>query len=300
MKKILFIIPYFGNFRSDISFFLKSVEKNPTIDFIVFTNQQILHKPKNLRVINCELSYLEQLAKENIWEGCVLTKAYKICDYRPAYGLMFNKYIEGYDFWGHCDTDMIFGDIRSYYPDERLEKYDRHGKNGPFTLYKNNTFVNNLFKEAGNITEIFTNQKPFGFDEWGGQKGTTIFWEKVYPNNIDQENNHDNLQPYHYSFISTWVVRTTPKMKNLCFSYENGKLYRIGLLNNKIVKEESLYVHLQKRPIIISTFVDDYFTIIPPGKYIAYVPNVNKFFLKWKVRDNPFWTYYTRFRNKMN
>ena len=212
---------------------------------------------------------------------------------------MFKDYIEKYDFWGHCDTDMIFGDIRSYYPDTRLEKYDRHGKNGPFTFYKNNTFVNNLFRKAGNIMDILTNQEPFGFDEWG-QRGTTIFWEKYYPNNIDQENNHDNLQPYHYSFISTWIVRTSPQMTKLCFSYENGKLYRYGLMNNKVIKEETLYVHLQKRPIIVSTIVKDYFTIIPPGEYIDFVPIVNNRFLKLKVKDSSFWAYYTRFRNRIN
>ena len=33
-----------------------------------------------------------------------------MCDYKVAYGEMFQDYIKEYDFWGHCDMDMIFGE----------------------------------------------------------------------------------------------------------------------------------------------------------------------------------------------
>ena len=45
MKRIAFVIPWFGNFRNDFPFWMKSVEFNPTIDFLFFTDQAIPAPP---------------------------------------------------------------------------------------------------------------------------------------------------------------------------------------------------------------------------------------------------------------
>jgi len=29
-------------------------------------------------------------------------------------GLIFEDYVAGYDFWGHCDLDVVWGDIRKF------------------------------------------------------------------------------------------------------------------------------------------------------------------------------------------
>ena len=31
----------------------------------------------------------------------------------------------GYDFWGHCDMDLIWGDIRNFITEDVLSKYDK-------------------------------------------------------------------------------------------------------------------------------------------------------------------------------
>lgn len=64
MKKIVFIIPWFGPFRKDFSFWLKSVEHNPSVDFLMPTDQTIVAPPKNLRVIKTNLAFVENLAKK--------------------------------------------------------------------------------------------------------------------------------------------------------------------------------------------------------------------------------------------
>ena len=46
MKKIVFIIPWFGPFRKDFSFWLKSVEHNPSVDFLMPTDQSIVAPPR--------------------------------------------------------------------------------------------------------------------------------------------------------------------------------------------------------------------------------------------------------------
>jgi len=49
---------------------------------------------------------------------------YKLCDFKPAYGLIFSEHFKDYDFWGYCDIDIIFGNIRAYMTDVLLNEYD--------------------------------------------------------------------------------------------------------------------------------------------------------------------------------
>ena len=51
MQKICFIIAYFGKFRADFAFWLKSVEHNPDVDFLLFTDQTLIKVPKNVTVV---------------------------------------------------------------------------------------------------------------------------------------------------------------------------------------------------------------------------------------------------------
>ena len=41
-----------------------------------------------------------------------LDRPYKLCDFKPAYGFIFGEYLKEYDYWGHCDIDIVWGDLR--------------------------------------------------------------------------------------------------------------------------------------------------------------------------------------------
>lgn len=301
MKKIVFIIPWFGPFRKDFSFWLKSVEHNPSVDFLMPTDQTIVAPPKNLRVIKTNLAFVENLAKKNVWEGCIISKPYKMCDYKVAYGEMFQEYIKDYDFWGHCDADLIFGDIRKFVTDDILNKYDRLGVDGFFSLFRNTKEINAIYRKAGDITKIFTEQKPFGFDEWGlCHNGTAHYWMNNLKDKVWLDKVFDNLAPYHYGFFSGTVRKFNLGIKKIMFSFENGKLFRYGIKDGRVVKDESLYVHIQKRPVYVATPVSDFFSIVPPGRFVPYVKNITPFYLRTHVREGRLWTYYTLIRNKIN
>lgn len=80
-----------------------------------------------------------------------LERPYKICDFKPAFGLICSEYIQGYDFWGHCDFDMIFGDIRKYITDDLLNSYDKILPLGHLSIYRNNEENNSRFKLSGSL-----------------------------------------------------------------------------------------------------------------------------------------------------
>ena len=53
MKKIVLLLIWYGKFRNYFEFWLKSIEYNPSIDFILITDQtNIINTPKNLSLIH--------------------------------------------------------------------------------------------------------------------------------------------------------------------------------------------------------------------------------------------------------
>ena len=66
--------------------------------------------PDNVKVINMSFTELRKKVQSCFDFKIYLGKPYKLCDYKCAYGLIFEEYIKNYDFWGHCDLDCIYGD----------------------------------------------------------------------------------------------------------------------------------------------------------------------------------------------
>lgn len=170
-KKIIILICYYGKFPWYFPYFLHSCRFNRGIDFHIFSdcayNGQV---PDNVSITYMSLSDLKTLAGEQLGFTINIDFPYKLCDYKPAYGLIFSKYIEGYEFWGHSDIDMIYGDIMSFFTDEFLQHYDyislRHDyTTGCFALYRNTGLMNNIFKRSRHYKKVFTESPHFCFDE---------------------------------------------------------------------------------------------------------------------------------------
>ena len=95
MKKICFIIPYFSDvFPAYFSYFLKSASWNESIDFLIFSNAQLPVEVKNVKTILFSLQDFNKLASEKLQLNIALTKPYKLCDFKPTYGLVFEDYIK--------------------------------------------------------------------------------------------------------------------------------------------------------------------------------------------------------------
>ena len=142
-----------------------------------------------------------------------------MCDYKVAYGEMFQEYIKDYDFWGHCDADLIFGDIRKFVTDDLLNKYDRLGVDGFFSLFRNTIEINAIYRKADDITKIFTEQKPFGFDKWGlCHNGTAHYWMNNLKDKVWLDKVFDSLAPYYYGFFSGTVRKFNLGIKKSNYS----------------------------------------------------------------------------------
>lgn len=172
-KHILFIIPYFGEaFPKYFDLFLHSVSYNEDYNFIIFSDIQVDRElPRNLELVQMTK---EELSK-NISTKCKvpfhLLNPYKLCDLKPAYGHIFEDYLNDYDFWGHVDIDLVLGNLNNFLiNDDKLDVYDlisfrKEWISGSFCLYKNKDEVNKLYQNSTDWVAVLSTPNYLGFDE---------------------------------------------------------------------------------------------------------------------------------------
>jgi hypothetical protein len=185
-NKICFIIPYFGKVPPYFPLFLKSVIGQP-FDVFFFTDIPAVEDlPKNVIWNIISFSGLKQLMESKLNIEVALEKPYKLIDFKPAYGLIFENYISDYQFWGTLDIDTVVGNFRNFFNAKKLAEIDFFSGissyvSGSIFFIRNNTYCNNLFKNSRDWKNVFTNKKVLGFDECGGryfvqlQAGANIF-----------------------------------------------------------------------------------------------------------------------------
>ncbi|MHA1757075.1 MAG: DUF6625 family protein, partial [Promethearchaeota archaeon] len=122
------------------------------------------------KIINTSLNAIDNLITEKLGIQVNIKYPFKLCDFRPAYGLIFSDYIKNYDFWGYGDLDLIYGNIKYFITDQILADYDIISNHpdfitGHFCILKNKQFINELFKEGDYYKAAFMNKKYIGFDE---------------------------------------------------------------------------------------------------------------------------------------
>jgi hypothetical protein len=143
MTRIAFVLPYFGQWPAWFEAFLVSCSSNPGVDWLIFTDCNVPeHHPRNVIFRKMELGELARLGSERLGRKIEIRDPYKACDWKPFYGHIFAEYLAAYDFWGHCDMDVIWGDIASHFSDDMLKRYDvltpsSSGVIGHCTIYRN-------------------------------------------------------------------------------------------------------------------------------------------------------------------
>ena len=120
LHKIIMIIVYFGDWPWYFPYFLESCKYNRSISFVIFSNNDPKYQklPANVKLMDYSISQFCEDAARILGFEVDVRHAYKICDFKPAFGLILQKYISGFDFWGYCDIDLIYGNIRNFITEE--------------------------------------------------------------------------------------------------------------------------------------------------------------------------------------
>lgn len=174
MSKVILIIPYFGSWPSWITFYLHTVKKNSSIDFLFITDcdTTILNNIPNIRYQETGFEEYVERYKAVLGDEIQINNPYKICDLRPFFGIIHEKDIRGYDFFGWTDLDILYGDIRSFYTEAILKKYDvlsTHSirLSGHFALLRNNYYYRNIGYRVYKWHDALRNPEFVGIDEHG-------------------------------------------------------------------------------------------------------------------------------------
>ncbi len=243
--KIAIIVAWFGKLPEYFPAWMYSCSKNPDVDFLVYTDQDISGAPKNVKIKPSSLEKLRKLAEDKINIPCSgLVYPYKLCDLRPFYGLVFGDDIKGYSHWGHCDIDLIFGDFEHFITSQMLSEYDKIFRYGHLTIYRNTEQVNlrpfckgALFSAA----DVMKNKEHYSYDEVTGI-------DRVYRKN---KWSYYTKKPYvDVSVRHLRTIRLNDSSENFekqAFAYESGKVFRYYVKEQKIFKDEWLYIHFQKK-----------------------------------------------------
>ena len=266
MKKILVIIPYFGSLPPLFKFWLQSAYNNPQFNFLIITDQK-LHTVANVKVLEMSFSELKDKISQLFRFSLSLESPYKLCDFKPAYGLIFKEYIQGYDFWGFGDIDLVYGNLHTFVTEDILERYTVISGWGHLTLYKNNKKCNTFFmrKEPGflDYKTVFSTSKNCAFDEYL-HRGVGDLWKHCFPDEVWDSRKFDDIRIPQKSF--NFVSEFHPEhSNNLIFRYANKQLYRIySSTKGEIIMEPTMYAHFQRRKFLkIETNNTENYLIIP-------------------------------------
>lgn len=262
MKKIAFIIPYFGHFNNYFNLWLNSCANNPTVDWIIFTDcQDVYNYPDNVKIVYMTFDKLKMHIQSLFNFEISLNEPYKLCDYRPAFGDIFYEYIKNYDFWGYCDTDLIWGNVRSFITDDILSKYDKIGNRGHCCLLRNSEEIRKAYRYDSSCIvtyrDAFSSDLAYCFDE------NKAFGRYCQENNVktcdnftffDVDYRHDDYR------VPVYEKNIFKINAHNIFEYDNGRLFlwSVEVNNEDVIKKEILYVHLQKRKMNVGIDINSY------------------------------------------
>lgn len=207
--------------------------KNLPIDFLFFTDQELILDSPNYNVQKISLEQLQHLVSNKLGVNIIIKSPKKVCDLKASYGDLFTQYINDYEYFGCYDIDTFFGDVRKYLLPTLDGGYDFISVSdevnyrrlaGPFlimknceeirTLYKNQEFVNcfniptvecyeevvidRIAKEKYNVKLI----SSFNIETYGS--GKMVFDAVWYGNKVFVQNEEKLL--YHFYFKNETIL----------------------------------------------------------------------------------------------
>ena len=168
---IVLLIPYFGRWPAWFEFFLHSCRFNHDIQWLFYTDCDVpKNAPSNIKFHRISFSEYKYFVSERLGINFQPDSPYKLCDLKPALGYIHAEDIDGYDYWGFSDIDLVYGNLREYFTAERLSKYDllsTHSRrvSGHFCLMRNTGKMRNAFKLIKNWQQRLADNEHYALDE---------------------------------------------------------------------------------------------------------------------------------------
>ncbi len=252
MKSIIIIIDYFGKWPDWFPLFLETCRKNPTVNWLFHTDCPFdEYHIDNVTFKQTSRDEYVTLVNKKLGVKFRMKNAYKLCDLRPMYGVLYEEEIAGFDFYGYGDIDVLYGNIRNFYTDTVLQSnvISTHDWiiSGHLALFRNVKWIRNAFKRYKGWRAILENPDSLRFDE-------DLFIEVFRYPNIDSAYFflYDMIHPFSRKFRTGLHLKeqfTTPFTPHLWRSdqpvHPEVWYWKDGAVTNETEgQREYIYLHL--------------------------------------------------------
>lgn len=249
MNKTRIIIPYFGEFHFLFNLFLKGVKNNDKFDFLIVTDQTLDYSTNNLEILKISFSEFCLIIYNKL--NVSPKSPYKLCDYKPLYGVIFEEYLMKYDYWGYSDIDMILGDLSPLYKLILENKYDKILDLGHLSFFRNTPEINYFYKADKSI------EKQYNYMLKSSRIWITdeSYSNIIYGVNTILINSGFKLYSSRDLFFDTcpnykeFVNANDKSCNNGYFKYYNDKLFFVTINQGQLVQKEFCYAHFLKRKV---------------------------------------------------
>lgn len=184
-NRVALLIPYYGKWPAFFPHFLKSLEGQDLLQVFIFSdikNHPCL--PANVTLVDLSFETLKSKIEILFNQKVGTWSPYKLCDFKPFFGLLFSEHIEDFKYWAYGDIDVIYGNLDKFLAPALARNYDiitfrRCYMSGALTVLKNNDYIKQLGLSSDSLDRLFVDQYV-GFDEAGKKMEECRKWTKAY------------------------------------------------------------------------------------------------------------------------
>ena len=146
MKKTTFLIPYYGEKPPFFEVWLRTAVENRNYLFCFISDINLPVKSiANVTQIRMSFKDMQNLIANKIPDANLCLEPYKLCDYKPALGFLFEDVLADSDYWGWLDIDLVLGNLDYFLRPLLEEGVDKVNFQGHFTVFRNSYNNNRLF-----------------------------------------------------------------------------------------------------------------------------------------------------------
>lgn len=171
VPRLCVVVCYMGPWPNYLPLYLHTCAYNPEVDFLLLGDHPAPPQaPPNVRFVPFSLAEFNHLATYKLGFKVEVTYAFKLCDFKAAYGHLFEDYLEGYDYWVLGDIDLVYGRIPAFWNHSALAGYDLVASRKEFltghgTVFRNVPFINCLYQRSPDFERVFRSSEFYSFSE---------------------------------------------------------------------------------------------------------------------------------------
>ena len=110
------LIPYFGSLPEWFPLFAFTAGRQSGFEWRIYTDDVPTYAlPENVRCFETSLESYRAKVSDRLGLADLDFQPYKLCDFKPFLGHVHRDELEGADYWGFGDLDLLVGDLGRFY-----------------------------------------------------------------------------------------------------------------------------------------------------------------------------------------